>query len=339
MNKLMLALSAACLAVVAIVATAVIVSDPGGAESAGPVPSVPLGTHPGENASTDTGNSVRKSGVPRVDYMIDLNSGVMTPLPKAIIRSLGRSGESDRVAPRYAASPDGSQLAYVGIGDEGSLQIFKAGIDGTGVRQVTHDPIGAASPAWSPDGTKIAYEGYSNKDVRQLFVFDVATGESRQITDGTDAVWGPSFTPNGTSLLYTSTLELRTVPVAGGKSTLLIGPGEGLQDASGGSLSPDGSLVTFVGGGWPVPGVGHCGPCRLLANADGTERRLVPGCYESNPAGTWSPEGGRIVCSTTTESGASSVVVVDIATGRPSPVARGRGAIWLDRHTLLVEVA
>jgi hypothetical protein len=32
------------------------------------------------------------------------------------------------------------------------------------------------------------------------------------------------------------------------------------------------------------------------------------------------------------------VVVIDVATGDASPVARGRGAIWLDDHTLLVSV-
>jgi hypothetical protein len=33
------------------------------------------------------------------------------------------------------------------------------------------------------------------------------------------------------------------------------------------------------------------------------------------------------------------VVVVDIATGRISPVAKGSRAIWLDAHTLLVEAS
>jgi Tol biopolymer transport system component len=48
-------------------------------------------------------------------------------------------------------------VAFVGTGDEGSPQIFIAGIDGTGVSQLTHDPTGAMSPAWSPVGTRISY--------------------------------------------------------------------------------------------------------------------------------------------------------------------------------------
>jgi hypothetical protein len=74
-----------------------------------------------------------------------------------------------------------------------------------------------------------------------------------------------------------------------------------------------------------------------VANADGTERRHLPDVYGlpciSNPAGTWSPDGSRIVCSE-----ASSVIVIDIATAEASPVAVGREAIWLDDYTLLVEL-
>jgi hypothetical protein len=75
----------------------------------------------------------------------------------------------------------------------------------------------------------------------------------------------------------------------------------------------------------------------LSANADGTNRRLIPDVYGipclSTPTGAWSADGSQIVCSE-----ASKVIVVDIATGTATPVAYGRGAIWLDDHTLLVSV-
>ena len=280
-----------------------------------------------------SGPTVVQPGAPGLDdYVIDLNTGVMTPLPEAIIRSLsGHPSFEDQ----YAVSPDGSLLAYVGTGDE--TQIFIVGIDGTGVRRVTHDPNGAFSPAWSPDGTRIAYEGFDSGHGHGLFVLDVASGESTQIT-GVNRVLPlePQFTPDGSSLIYTGGSDsdpvIRTVPVAGGKSTLLIGPGGNLRDAENGSLSPDGSLVTFLGSQ-----IGGPGPQRWVANADGTERRLLPDVHgipcRSNPAGTWSADGSRIVCAE-----ASRIIVVDIATGGASPVAQGRGAIWLDDHRLLVSV-
>ena len=94
-------------------------------------------------------------------------------------------------------------------------------------------------------------------------------------------------------------------------------------------MSPDGSLVTFLDGAtWESPR-----PRRWVANSDGSElRRLATGCT-SSPPGTWSPNGSRIVCSE-----GNSIIVVDIATTKLSTVAEGREAIWLDDHTLLVEV-
>jgi Tol biopolymer transport system component len=293
---------------------------------------------PAGSGHSEPGPPVTPSGPPSVDYVIDLDTGATRPLPKTIRRSRGFE-PAPRRGRQYAASPGGSLLAYVGTSDNGSFQIFIAGVDGAGVRQVTHDPTGAESPAWSPDGASIAYEGHGSGTVRNLFVLDVATGESRQVTDTRRDLWGPQFTPDGSSLLYTggsfSAPVLRTVPATGGKSTLFIGPGEGVTDAGNGSLSPDGSFVTFIGGGRPLSGeVEHCGPCRWVAHADGTERGVLLGCFDSSPAGTWSPDGRRIVCVDGDEHG---IIVVHVGTGRASRVAEGSSAIWLDRHTLLVE--
>ena len=267
--------------------------------------------------------SVAELDVPKVDYVIDLNTGVMTPLPEAIIRSVARSRGSitePSLLTRYAASPDGSRLAYEGIADDGSHQIFTAGIDGTEIRQMTHDPARAISPAWSPDGTMIAFKGG-----RSLTVLEVATGESRRLAlVELEAL--PQFTPDGSSILYGGVGGPRTVALTGGKSRLLA---RGLHDAGIASMSPDGSLVTFLG---CEIAYGPC-PKRYVANVDGTDRRLLAG-WMSNPAGTWSPDGSRIVCL----GGGGEIIVVDIATGRASPVAIGKGAIWLDRQTVLVEV-
>ena len=277
--------------------------------------------------------SVPVLGVPEVDYVIDLNTGVMTPLPEAIIRSLGGAVVA-RINMRSRPTDPSSPTS----GPATKTQIFIAGIDGTGARQVTHDPNGAWSPAWSPDGTRIAYEALDSGHVHSLFVLDVASSESTHITDvkRRHSPLEPQFAPDGSSLVYTGGSDdhpvIRTAPVAGGRSTLLIGPGEGLRDADNGSLSPDGSLVTFLGSQF-----GHSEPQRWVANADGTERRLLPSVYgipcRSNPAGTWSTDGSRLVCAE-----ASRVIVIDIATGGASAVAQGRGAIWLDDHTLLVSV-
>jgi hypothetical protein len=287
--------------------------------------------------SVTTAPWVGASATPEVDYVIDLNTGAMTPLPDAIIRSsLGKTAEE--AGSHYAVSPDGAQLAYVGTGEEGSPQIFIAGIDGSGIRQVTYGPAGADWPAWSPDGTRIAYEDGSGDG--DLFVLDVATGESAHIADGVVALpnqyYGLQFTPDGSSLVYTgvslSGAEMRTVPVAGGQSTILFGGGHrGIGSAGNGSLSPDGSLVTMMGHEVNGPGAG-----RFVVNADGTELRWIRG-RGSNPAGVWSPDGSRIVALRPDRSH-GDIIVVDVVRGDALVVAEGSEAIWLDDHTLLVEV-
>jgi WD40 repeat protein len=313
------------------------------------------GTTPSEAPSDTTGSTIwppvttapwfSTSATSGVDHVLDLDTGAMTPLPDPIIRSLGETGDFGR----YAASSDGSALAYVGIGNEGSPQVFIAGIDGTGVRQVTHDPTGAMSPAWSPDGTRIAYVGYGDGQVENLFIVDVASGVSTRIT--TDATYGlfwPQFTPDGSSLLYTdasfypgrdrygccgSQPVVRIAPIDGGGNIVLFGGGKsGMDDAASGSLSPDGSLVTMMGSE-----IGGPGAIRFVANIDGTELRSLRG-RDSTPAGTWSPDGTRIVCSGNDGAGSGPILVVDVETGEAMKVAKGRTAIWLDDHRLLVEV-
>jgi WD40 repeat protein len=302
---------------------------------------------------------------PNVPYLLDLNTRDMTPLPDSITRSLATDRRSLPYiyGSRFAASPDGSSLAFVGEASDGTRQIFITDIDGTGVRQVTHDPTGATSPAWSPDGAMIAYEGYKNSKIGNLFVLDVARRESTQVTaDTTYGLYEPQFTPDGMSLIHTDASRLtiapqepgccgsnpvvRTVPVAGGKSTLLLGSGKGLGGLNTGgntSMSPDGSLMTFVSGGYlphtsPGDKPQHCDRCRFVAGADGTDPRLISG-WQATPSGAWSPDSTRIVLAQDSEP-PFPIMVVDAETGEASTVADrpATGAIWVDDDTLLIDV-
>jgi Tol biopolymer transport system component len=270
--------------------------------------------------------------VPETDYLLDLNTGEPTPLPEGI-----RGKE-------YAASPDGSRLAFTAPGDNGEGQIFVGNLDGTGIEQVTHDPGAADSPAWSPDGSKIAYIG-DHRYLRELFVLDLATGESTQLTFATHAPdpvapeygpWmaegPPSFTPDGSSILYStfrektdnvnvSEAEIRIVPVAGGESVRLR---EGIAEPY--FLSPDGSLLSY-----------GCGELVSIcvANADGTNERDVGQSQgDSLNGGNWSPDGTRIVYYAFH---AQDVFVADATTGQVMYVTEGGWTTWLNDHTLIVE--
>ena len=120
-NKRLGALAVA--AAIGLVAVVVVIraADDGTEKQPGmqPTPTLPAGT------ALETG------------YLIDLNTGEMTQLPKSIADGW-----------RYAVSPDGTMVAYTSGGDTGTAQVLIASLDGTDVQQVTHDQRGAWAPAW-----------------------------------------------------------------------------------------------------------------------------------------------------------------------------------------------
>jgi Tol biopolymer transport system component len=281
----------------------------------------------------------------KVDFLVDLKTGETTPLPKRI-RGNGRNG--------YAISPDGSEVAYSGPAENGGRgrEVFVAHLDGTHIRQITHDAR-AKAPAWSPDGTTIAYVGRPTRHVKSnIFVMDLTSGVTTQVTFESRGVsssysnmspTGIQFSPDGSSIVYTANHrhydEVRIVPVTGGNGRRLVG-GRG-SSASGASLSPDGSFLSYI-----------CDGHLCLANADGSDPTdaectqflhfdscvIVAGGLSPfaiiNTA-SWSPDGSRLAYM---DYGPESVDVIDVTTGETTRVARGAWPRWVDNRTLIVEV-
>jgi hypothetical protein len=294
---------------------------------------------------TETGPIPPVRTAPRSGYLIDLNTGEMTQLPKSIAGT------------GYAVSPDGTMVAYISWDDAGTPQVFIASLEGTDVQQVTHGQRGAATtPAWSPDGDAIAYASASgdyasgDEDVSNIFVLDLSTGEISQVTNekpttetnlsvglGLGSVF-PQFSPDGASIIYEVNrgdgFSMRIVPVTGGKSVLLIGGGKNDVETGLGTFSPDGSTLAVTCSG-RLEGI-------CIAQADGTNlRTLVSGPMLFGPK--WSPDGTRIAYNNgdnvTNDVLVPDVVVfvVDVATGETTFVAEGILSEWLDNHTLIIE--
>jgi Tol biopolymer transport system component len=261
-------------------------------------------------------------------YLIDLNTGDMTPLPESIGGGYG-SWEGG-----YTVSPDGTMVAYASPDDTGTRQVFIANLDGTDVQQVTHDRRGTIANDWSPDGAAIAYTSGENtpEGVHNIFVLDLATGETSQLTHEkppTDADVA-QFSPDGASIVHDlhrgDSVGVWIVPVTGGKSVRLVGGGENGVEAWTGTLSPDGSTLA-AGCFGRLQGI-------CIAGADGTKLRvLVSGPSLYGPR--WSPDGTRIAYNS--QATGNKVFVVEVATGETTVEAEGVADDWLDDHTLIVE--
>jgi Tol biopolymer transport system component len=294
-------------------------------------PVVPGGSVTGP---AETGPTEDIGAVTETDYLLDLDTGEMTPLPESIV------GTKDLTA-GYAVSPDGFEVAYYGRAEDGSVRVFVANLDGTHVRQITHNGsatlIRSGSPGWSPDGTKIAYLGHPTGDVtRKGFVIDLASSVTTQVTFDTEEVESIQFSPDGSSVLYTASnlpdgggkRAIRIVPVTGGEASTLEASHrtwQGWHVPAEAQLSPDGSLLSYI----CAPGPDVC-----LANADGSGARVLASADDAILSARWSPDGTRIAYWVFHP---VDVWVMDVATGVASYVTEGAHPVWLDDHTLIVE--
>jgi Tol biopolymer transport system component len=222
----------------------------------------------------------------------------------------------------------------------GTVQLFVGNVDGSDVRQVTHDPDGALRGAWSPDGTAIVYvgtwtvgEGDMNEGVT-IFVLDLRTGATTPvIEDRAGGLQEPHFSPDGRSILFTRDgSSLWSVSVSGGSSSPLL---EGFAYAE---FSRDGLTIAFPRFvNIPLAG-GHGGMGGQeiwVANADGTDARPLAWGGE-NPwggeTGHWSPDGRRVAYNF------GPVYVTDVTTEATMMITNRSVYVygWLDDDTLII---
>jgi hypothetical protein len=156
-----------------------------------------------------------------------------------------------------------------------------------GERQITSRVGVARSPVLSRDGTSIAFaavaEGYTNP---QIWVGRAdGLAPPRPLTNDASQNYDPEFSPDGRAIYFTSTREpqgLYRVPSSGGTPELVI------QNADTAKISPDGRTILYGSGGKLVQ--------RALAGGAAT---LVLPTIDNSYAPLWSPDGTRILATTT----------------------------------------
>jgi Tol biopolymer transport system component len=226
-------------------------------------------------------------------------------------------------------SPDGTMVAFTAT-HRTIPQVATMQMDGTGVRILTNDPIGAKQPRWSPDGSQLLYFRVGADGNLRLMVMNADGTNVREIS-GTHqtADFNPAdWSPDGSLILYTSFDDglpiLATLPATGGR-THFLNRGSGWPEV-GGAWSPDGTSIAFTRGiGTDTNGVLVFAV--WVMNADGTGEHLLAALPSSSAeAPAWSPDGSKVAF-IGTESGIyrgnGVLYVVDVATGEVTEVLRG----------------
>jgi Tol biopolymer transport system component len=161
-------------------------------------------------------------------------------------------------------------LVFTSLKD-GDLDIYVMNLDGTGLKQLTHQLGYDGGPWWSPDGKRIVYranhpqtaaEIATYKDLlalrlvrpnkMDLWMMNADGSDQHQITHLGAASFGPSWTADGKKIIFSS--NHHTDPKLGNFDLFLINPdGTGLEQVTTAPtfdgfpmFSPDGRKVVWA---------------------------------------------------------------------------------------------
>jgi TolB protein len=224
-----------------------------------------------------------------------------------LFRSLSRRVKFVLLGIILALAAGGGFLTYRistgGYPDQFSL--FQMMSDGKEQSRITElISVTGSSPSWSPDGKKIVLESEGD-----IYVLDVETSRTKRLTTASEWDLFPVFSPDGEAIAFTSD--------RGGKTGVYLMSSDGsrqralsLKNDNEPAWSPDGGKILFDSGRKGAPGL-------YVINSDGTGlRRLTRGQHysagegSSDYAGSWSPDGSRIVF-TSHRTGGNQVYVMN----------------------------
>jgi len=251
--------------------------------------------------------------------IIDVGSGTATAFTAP-------PGASD-----FVFTLDGSRVAYSDLDEDGNAQVFVMDADGSNARQLTHGEggVGEYSTDWSPDGSMIAYQR-DTSDGPQIFTVRVSDGVSTRVTNEPQGAVDPGgWAPGGGSIVFSTpdasiphysalSLDLTT-----GQTRLIV------PDGSTPELSPDGAWIAF--NSWLKPHIRL-----ILANSDGSGRRVIARFDGGDALEEWSPDSTQIAFVASTDENGFGTHVYDLATGETHFVTDGEIESWVDNDHILV---
>ena len=231
----------------------------------------------------------------------------------------------------FGWSPDGQTLAIGALWEHHSfesllfndeLDLFLAGDDGAGLRQLTHFPDNegevsddANAPVFSRDGKTVFFARVSQDLRSSIWAIGTDGSNLRQLTPPVHGVFSfdvpSSISPNGDELAFTRTrcahfvggcrASAQAVSLATGAERLIA------KRAMEPAYSPDGTRIAFTGYGRRKPNIENellpATDLYALDTVGGTTRRLTrtKSLTEGHPS--WDPSGQRLAFSRGSSSG------------------------------------
>ncbi len=190
-----------------------------------------------------------------------------------------------------AWSPDNSLIAFSSRAN-GNSEIFTVKPDGSGLRNITNNPLLDSSPVFSSDGTAIVFARDTYGQAR-LFRMDLDGNGQRRITEKEGYEMNPAVSPDGVHLAFAGDRSLRGLDIL---LLSLTAPGDEKplaarrsQDSSP-AFSTDGKSVAFIS-----TSDGH--PEVYFMNADSTGLVRVTHSIDEKAGPQFSADGRRIVFS------------------------------------------
>jgi TolB protein len=240
-----------------------------------------------------------------------------------------------------SASPDGRRIAFassrsavipVGKSPWLYMHIFIMDADGSHVRQLTNEQTADTAPVWTPDGKWILFGTIDRKSQHETLDAVRPDGSARHTIMAGDFLPWVRIAPDSQRVVFTATeadapAGVFTIRLDGTDrrpvNTALDRPWDGIY-------SPDGRHIVFSR--WPLPSDDkQARPTDVyIADADGSNRRLLATYPDLIQVPSWSPDGRSIAYQTYTGTkGEADIVVLDVAKGVIGRVSR-RDGVYLD---------